>query len=158
MSSRKKSCLSLFRTLELAGEWVEMVFMAKAAALGLSVSKPFGESQPFDVLVIPERRPPVRVQIKSAFSKLRDFYAAGACRSFGRYDPAEIDFLVVYVPPEDAWYVLPSDEIHATSVTVQPHLRRGIYEKYRDAWHLITGNPGDDTKSLGFTIHASRAD
>ena len=158
MESRNKSCLSLFPCLKAAGEWVEMVFMVKAAALRLAISKPYGDSQRYDFLVNAPRKPALRVQIKSAFSKLRDYYTASARGSSGRYDPSELDFLVIYIPPEDAWYVVPSDCVHANSLTLRPHRSRGKYEKYRDAWHLITGETADDTRALGFTIHASRSD
>jgi hypothetical protein len=40
-----------FPNTKAAGEWVESVFMVKAGALGLAVSKPFGDSQPYDFLV-----------------------------------------------------------------------------------------------------------
>jgi hypothetical protein len=33
------------------GEWVELCFMAKAAGMGMLVSKPMGESRRYDVLV-----------------------------------------------------------------------------------------------------------
>ena len=153
MPSRKKSCLSWFPTLKAAGEWVEMVFAVKAAALGLALSKPYGDSRRYDFLVAADNKPALRVQIKSAFTKWRGYYTAKARGSAGRYDPAELDVLVIYIPPEDAWYLLPARDVHSAGLSLRPgsHSR---YEKYRDAWHLLTGDPEDDTRSLGFTIHA----
>jgi hypothetical protein len=46
------------------GEWAELCFMARAAGMGMSVSKPHGDSRRYDVLVETGRRI-VRVQVKS---------------------------------------------------------------------------------------------
>lgn len=143
-----------FPNTKAAGEWVESVFIVKAGALGLAVSKPFGDSQPYDFLVSRRNLAPVRVQIKSAFAKLKDFYFASVHSDRRDYRPADVDFLVVYIPPEDAWYVLPAADIHVRMLPLRPHRLKGLYEKYRDAWGLLTGDPEDDTRSLGFTIHA----
>lgn len=137
-----------------AGEWVESVFLMKAGALGLAVSKPFGDSQPYDFVVGRRNLPPARVQIKSAFSKLGDFYFASVHAGGRAYAPADLDFFVIYIAPEDAWYVVPVADVHVRVLSLRPHRLRGRYEKYHNAWHLLTGDPEDDTRSLGFTIHA----
>ena len=46
MTSEKR-----FKTCKLQGEWAELLFMARAAERGFSVSKPWGESQAYDVTV-----------------------------------------------------------------------------------------------------------
>jgi PD-(D/E)XK nuclease superfamily protein len=71
------------------------------------------------------------------------------------YDPAEVDFIVIYIPPEDAWYVVPAADVHVRMLPLRPHRFRGRYEKYRDAWRLLTGDPEDDNRTLGFTIYAA---
>lgn len=145
-----------FPNRKAAGEWVESVFLAKALALGLGVSKPFGDTQPYDFLVTRRNLPPARIQVKSAFAK-----RAGGCYLVSMlqhrkpYKPADLDFFVVYIPPEDAWYVIPVGRIRVPAMSVRPRRVRGRYEKYRNAWHLLTGDPEDDTRSLGFTIHAA---
>jgi hypothetical protein len=40
-----------FKTYKLQGEWAELLFMTRAAEHGFSVSKPWGESQAYDVTV-----------------------------------------------------------------------------------------------------------
>src|SRR5438876_2244079 len=50
------------------GEWAELRFMARAAEHGLSVSKPWGDSQRYDVTVEHNGRF-LRVQVKSTVAK-----------------------------------------------------------------------------------------
>ena len=40
-----------FKTCKLQGEWAELLFMTRATERGFSVSKPWGESQAYDVTV-----------------------------------------------------------------------------------------------------------
>ncbi len=141
--------------MKAAGEWVEAVFLVKALALGLGVSKAWGDSQSYDFVVSRRNLPPARVQVKSSFAKVNDCYLASARINGVPYDQAAVDFIVAYVPPEDAWYVVPVADIHAPGLNLHPHLGRGKYEKYRDAWHLLTGDPEDDNRTLGFTIYAA---
>ncbi len=136
------------------GELAETIFAVKAQALGLSISKPYGDNQPFDFHVYG----PVgtfRIQVKSSWVPRQNRYTvriqphlAGA--------PGSYDFLVVYIPPRDSWYVIPSREVPGP-IHLYPDIphSRGRYEKYRNAWRLITGNPADDTHQIGLTIHAA---
>jgi hypothetical protein len=40
-----------FKTHKLRGEWAELRFMTRAAEHGLMVSKPWGDSAPYDLMV-----------------------------------------------------------------------------------------------------------
>jgi hypothetical protein len=67
--------------------------------------------------------------------------AHGCDRSVG-YRPEEIDFLVAWVVPEDAWYVV-------LALAPSKHLwlyprgeHAGQYEKYREAWALLGARVG----------------
>jgi hypothetical protein len=57
------------------------------------------------------------------------------------YTPRDIDFLAAYIAPVDVWYVLPI-EVFGDRVSCQlfPNSRRrqSRYEKYREAWSLMT--------------------
>lgn len=53
-----------FATYKRRGEWVELIFMMRAAELGFNVSKPWGDSSRYDVSVEDEGRFR-RVQVKS---------------------------------------------------------------------------------------------
>ena len=75
------------------GEWVELQFMARAAAHGLTVSKPWGDSARYDFAVEHGGRFS-RVQVKSTY-----FYRPGAgyvCKFLprnGSYSRKDIEFL-----------------------------------------------------------------
>jgi len=56
------------------------------------------------------------------------------------YTAAEIDVLVGYVVPEDAWYVIPVGAFSPRkSLRLYPHLveKDELYGEYRDAWQLL---------------------
>ncbi len=125
------------------GEMAELVFVLKAISLGFPVSKPYGDSEPYD-LIIEDHRRLVRIQVKSAFSTRRRGYSIGLFHRHGtaQYLPDEVDFIAAYVGPQDAWYIIPVDRIigHA-AIRLYPRgtSRRGgaEYEQYREAWHLL---------------------
>ena len=125
------------------GEWAELVFMAKAMSLGFTVCRPYGDNHRFDFLVFAPGSRVSRVQVKSSWGKTDNMYrfkASGSRRH--RYRKGEGDFIVVYVVPEDAWYVIPRRKASRYDVGyVMPHIRNSHaqWEKYRDAWDLMRG-------------------
>ncbi len=84
-----------------------------------------------------------RVQVKCSTQLLNGLYRVNAHRrTQGRavlYLPSEIDFFAVYIIPEDTWYVIPILAIHATSLFFRRRRDRrpGLYDPYREAWHLL---------------------
>lgn len=127
------------------GEWVELRFMASAAEHNLPASKPFGDSENFDVVV---GRPGkfVAVQVKCTVfrSKNDEGYVCSVCSSHKTYRPGAFDFLAAFVVPEETWYILPAKEIEGMrSVTLCAPT--GRYEKYREAWELLREAVGEDT-------------
>ena len=136
----------------------------RAASLGFSVTKPWGESDRYDFMVDCGTRI-WRVQVKSAHSSALNGYSfhacgnpfdsfplrgqslrAGSARSTCR---GEIDFIVGYVVSDDVWYVIPIEAYgERTTIKVFPSSRRRMsrFEKYRDAWHYF-GEPGTATLS-----------
>ena len=135
----KMPCLNRKRR----GEVAEAAFLHKAASLGFSVAKPWGESDRYDFIVETGGRF-LRVQVKSAYSAGEyggyTFHAHGNTPT-DVYTSHDIDFLVAYIVPEDVWYVLPI-EIFAgiSSAKLFPNSRRRTsrFEKYREAWSLMT--------------------
>lgn len=145
------------RNAKNRGVWAESAFMTKALGLGLTVCKPVGDNDPFDFVVFNMRRAVNRVQVKSVWAHWGRRYFAGGTR--GRvYKPSEVDFLVVVIPRVDAWYIIPIDAIKNVRLpSFSPHIpnSKGRFEKYRDAWHLLTGDePGAWARYQRFTIHA----
>ncbi len=125
---------------KLRGEWAELQFMARAAGMGFRIAKPLGDSYRWDVVVEHEfgfRR----VQIKCTSQRVDNGYLCGTYTSKGHlYTASEIDFLAVYVIPEDIWYIIPISTLAgAYHAFLNPHPRRGVgkFEKYREAWDLL---------------------
>lgn len=132
----------LRRDCKKQGEMAELQFLAKASSLGFTVAKPYGDSSRYDFILDNGRRL-VRVQVKSV-SKLSSggLYRLHACNGRKRvpFREDEIEALVAYVIPEDAWYVLPVKVLKGLDqFWVCPHIYRskGRFERYRDAWHLL---------------------
>ena len=126
------------------GEVAEAAFLHKAASLGFSVSKPWGESDRYD-FILDSGNHCWRVQVKSAHTSATNGYSFHACGNVSsrRYTPRDIDFLVGYVVPDNVWYVLPIALFSAiTAVKVFPSSKRRMsrYELYREAWHYF-GEP-----------------
>jgi hypothetical protein len=128
------------------GHIAELAFMHKAAELGFGVTKPYGEVEPYDFILDSGRRL-WRVQVKSTAVPVKgkgSYYVQPSHRSsaYGKktYTSDEIDFLVAYVVPREAWYVIP---VGALSCVIKIHLypdtpqSRGRFERYRDAWCLM---------------------
>ncbi len=134
------------RSPKRKGEYVESLFLSKMLSLGYTVCKPWGDSARFDFIIEKPGARPVRVQLKSAWvlkertykvvTYFRDKRAEGAWR---RYNERDIDFLVAYVQPCDAWYCIPIGEVEARTVCLAPHRAgsKGRYERFREKWGLM---------------------
>ena len=122
------------------GEVAESAFLHKAMELGLMVSKPWGDSSRYD-FVVDTGEGLVRVQVKSTGCLCEQRYAVAAHGSDPKvgYAPEEIDFLVAWVVPEDAWYVIPVGAFAPRrNLWLYPRGEHaGQYEKYREAWELL---------------------
>ncbi len=130
------------RDCKRQGEMAELQFLAKASALGFVVAKPYGDSSRYDFILDNGRRL-VRVQVKSV-GKLNGagLYRVHACNGRKRvpFREDEIEAIVAYVIPEDAWYVIPIKALKGVDAFwLAPHIYRSKakFENYRDAWHLL---------------------
>jgi hypothetical protein len=137
-----------FGTCKQQGEWAELCFMARAAGMGLLVSKPYGDSSSYDVgveWVAPGREGRIlRVQVKSTVYKRR-----GECYSLNvmgahrqGYPSGVVDFFAVYLIPIDTWYIIPYAVMGETNCTLHftPDSKRHKYARYREAWGLLRGD------------------
>jgi PD-(D/E)XK endonuclease len=124
------------------GEWAELQFMAKAAKLGLQVSKPWGELSRYD-MVIGTAGHFVSVQVKSTINRRSE--GCYVCRvrpnsASKPYQPGEFDFLAAYVIAEDVWYIIPA-KLVVHGKMGQIRLRTSDptckYAPYKEAWHLL---------------------
>jgi hypothetical protein len=104
-------------TRKQRGEMAEAAFLTKAAGLGFRVSKPWGESSRYDLIVDNGRRL-LRVQVKSAHRAGEHggytFHAHGNTARV--YRSSEIDLLVAYVVPVEAWYLFSCGRISKVQI------------------------------------------
>lgn len=123
------------------GEWAELRFMADAAQRGLSVSKPWGESERYDVGV-EHNGQFQRVQVKSLTHCVHQSYrcTVGNCGAFRAYKISDLDFFAIFIVPEELWYIVPVRVALATgrqSICLTPSRKGNRYEMYREAWGLL---------------------
>ena len=128
-------------TRKQRGEMAEAAFLAVAAALGMCVAKPWGESSRYD-LVVDTGRKLLRVQVKSAHRAGEyggyTFHAHG--NSSRAYKADEIDVLAAYVVPVGAWYLFPVEEFRkykSMKLFPQSRRRRSKFETFREAWWTL---------------------
>ena len=125
------------------GEIAEAEFIAKGVGLRFVIAKPWGDSESYDFIVNARRSFNFwRVQVKSAHVVGED----GGC-SFRAHDHAQksytakdIDALVAYAKPAEAWYVFPVRVVEGLkSLKLYPGSRkkRSKYEKYREGWEIL---------------------
>ena len=130
------------------GNLAEMEFMLAAASRGFAVAQPYGDDEHYDFLV--DAWPRIwRVQVKSAGAfRPRTFEVRSHWSGHQHptpYTPADIDFIAAFVRPLRIWYLIPAKAIkHRFTLHLYPQgaLRSaGEFEKYREAWHLLSGKP-----------------
>jgi hypothetical protein len=122
---------------KLRGEWAEMVFMTRATELGIPISKPWGEMRSYD-FIVGRPRHFVCVQVKSTIAELGTGYVCTVRGGHKPYPPGSFDFLAAYVVHDNAWYIIPEQEIWGQDcVTLHPKSPKAKYERYREAWRLL---------------------
>jgi hypothetical protein len=125
--------------LKTAGELAEMAFQLAASRLGFSVSKPFGDNVKYD-FVTDWKGKLLRVQVKSCRVKTKDKYRVqvthgGKSQS---YTDQDIDVVAAYVSPEDAWYLIPVNNIDGKNIDLRPGKQStGKYEKFFETWEIL---------------------
>jgi hypothetical protein len=128
-------------TRKRVGETGQAAFLARALALGFSVSIPWGDSDRYDS-VVDLHHGLFRVQVKSATLYAESRYRVKTTGANGKvYTSKEIDFFVGYVVPENIWYIIPVQAIgKRKGIRFYPTTRRqskAMFEKYREAWCLL---------------------
>jgi hypothetical protein len=124
------------------GEWVELQFLSRATAQGMTVSRPWGESAPYDA-VVENNSELYRVQVKSStFRQCGAYKCITVLREKGGvivpYRKDQIDFFAFYLIPEDLWYIIPVSELSGRrAVGLNPYDRKSPYFRYLEAWNLL---------------------
>ena len=116
----------------------------KAAQKGFATAKPYGDSRRYDFILDVGQRL-WRVQVKSSSAKQYGSYMVNLQRNANGevvpYDASEIDFVVAYVMPCDAWFVIPVEAIYgrqSAKLCLHGNARSGRLGKYWEAWGLMT--------------------
>jgi hypothetical protein len=138
--SEQNTATQMHREVKRRGEIGEAAFLSKAASMGFGVSKPWGDSDRYDLVVDVGGRM-LRVQVKSAHcvsASPGGGYHFRACpHKRVPYRDDEIDILVAYIVPEDIWYVFPASAFN-TMKSMRLFPRQGKktskFEQYREAW------------------------
>jgi PD-(D/E)XK endonuclease len=122
-------------TRKARGEAAEAAFLAKASSLGFGVAKPWGDSERYD-FILDSGHNFWRVQVKSTQRFAESRYRVKASGWRDTYNRDQIDFIVVYIVPEDLWYVVPiAAAASRKGLRFYPHSgRKALLEKYREAW------------------------
>ena len=130
------------------GDLGEVAFLHKATRLGLMVAKPYGSIYPFD-FILQGGQKLWRIQIKSVAYVRKGLYSLRVQRNTGGgpvgYRKSEVDFVAVYIIPEETWYILPvRDVVERQCLQFRPtgHPRPDMYGHYREAWHLLREQDG----------------
>jgi hypothetical protein len=121
-------------TRKSLGEAGEAAFLAKATSLGFCVAKTWGDSERYDFIVDSGQKL-WRVQVKSC-RHFRSYYKVTTRGATHAYTADEIDFIAVYIVPENLWYVIPISVVASRDkMYLSPNRPlRSENEKYREAW------------------------
>ena len=123
------------------GEWAELRFMARAAEYGLCITKPWGDMARYDFAVEHNGRF-LRVQVKCTKYKRGNSYKCNVTSNGVPYTTNQLDFIAAYVIPADAWYIIPTEATnHQEQILLSPHRQNSKYDRYKEAWHLLRGEP-----------------
>jgi len=120
------------------GEWAEMRFMARASERGMTVTKPWGDSARYDLIVECEGGF-LRVQVKSTTCRKNNSYPCNLHGAHAAYTKEDFDFIAAYIIPLDIWYIIPSEAAirGKERLYLTPGSPKTRYAPYREAWHLL---------------------
>jgi hypothetical protein len=146
------------RNVKCRGEIVELAFLSKAASMGFAVTKPYGDSEPYDFIVDSGNRL-WRVQGRSGSYKTGSAYRINVSHLSNTkpkqkaYTAKQIDILAVYIVPLGVWYIIPIRAFTpSTSLAFLPDTPANYgtyarkYEQFREAWHLMACRRDGDPK------------
>jgi hypothetical protein len=135
------------------GDVAEQAVILKALQRNWGVSRPIGNSLPYD-LVIDVEGELRKIQVKSAWLDETSGNYLIDCRRTktnrrkmlrSRYESNDFDFAIVFIPPVNVFYVLPIRDFLAYKSTItfvekEKRQRKPQSHKFREAWHLLESN------------------
>ncbi len=144
--------MEIFKTYKQRGEWVELLFMTRAAKRGFIVSKPWGDSARYDVGIEQDGRFK-RVQVKGTDCREGDSYICHLAGSkLKAYTVKQIDYFAIYLLREDIWYIFPAKRLIGQNVVVlSPHREGSVHGRYKEAWGLLDSRKHVDVRAAKAT-------
>lgn len=125
----------------------EFKFFSQVLERGYDLFLPAGEDTPVDCHVCNSAGTIYRVQIKGTGGMSKEGTQASrykiSAATTTRKEPIDctkVDVLVVYVAPENAWYLIPCVKLgQSVSAWFYPHIEgsKGQYEKFREDWDIF---------------------
>ena len=130
--------IEALKTYKQRGEWIELLFMTRAAKRGFVVSKPWGDSARYDIGIEMAGRFK-RVQVKGTNCRQGNSYSCLLSNDkLKRYTVKEIDYFAIYLLEDDIWYIFPAKRLAGkSSVMLSPHRKKNPHGRYKEAWDLL---------------------
>ena len=115
-----------------------MRFMARVSELGMTVTRPWGDSLHYDV-VLESEGCWLRVQVKSSTCKRNNSYYINLHGSKHYYTTDDFDFIAALIIPLDVWYIIPAEAAlrGQDKLCMTPGSPKTRYAPYHEAWHLL---------------------
>ena len=115
-----------------------MRFMARVSELGMTVTRPWGDSLHYDV-VLESEGCWLRVQVKSTVSRKNNSYPCTLHGASAPYTKEDFEFIAAYIIPLDIWYIIPTEAAirGKEKLYLTPGSPKTRYAPYREAWHLL---------------------
>ena len=121
------------------GTYYESLFKTEVLKRGYNVATPEGDYLGYDVIVEGAKGLKT-VQVKGTRSIEKKYMR---WKIVVTNLTENIDFLCAYVdwPDLRSWYVIPREKIKCVTVKLYPDRpsSKGVFEPYRNAWHLLGG-------------------
>ncbi len=128
------------------GELAEILFLAVVIRLGYIACKPWGDTAPFDWVVVGAGPRFKRIQVKATFVRNQGRYFINLVGpGDAAYSPKDVDLVAAYAALEDAWYIIPVRVLAGRKMIAVSPDRPGkdrLWGRYRDNWwRLGQANP-----------------
>jgi len=136
------------RNTKSLGDLAELAFTYQAMIRGWLVSVPVGDNARYD-RIVDNGTNLLRIQVKSAgvlSSSNRYNVSIGRHLPTGAvpYLSTEIDFLAIYIFPENRWFIVPVQETGGrVAVKIRPKDTgaHGPFSQFAEAWHVLEAKP-----------------
>ena len=134
------------------GDFGVIAFLYHAVQFGFTISQPFGDNDRYD-LVLDNGYRMIRIQIKMTTTRRRGYHyevqvgrrlspKRGGKSPLVAYQNHEVDFVAVFIQPENTFYIVPIAALAGRKTLVfytKNHPHQGPTAAYREAWHLLQG-------------------